>query len=94
MNRVELIASIAGISGLTKIDAEKALNAFVETVTSELSRGEEVRLIGFGNFCITHRNATEGRNLRTGEPMQIPAKDLPKFKPGKQLKDAVAKGSK
>ena len=94
MNRVELVASIAEISGLKKIEAEKALAAFIDTVTSELSRGEEIRLVGFGTFSITHRNATEGRNMKTGEPMKIPARDLPKFKPGKQLKDAVAQGSK
>jgi DNA-binding protein HU-beta len=94
MNRVELIASIASISGLKKTEAEKALSAFIETVTSELSRGEEIRLVGFGTFTIMHRNATEGRNMRTGEPMKIPARDIPKFKPGKQLKEAVAKKKK
>ena len=90
MNRVELVASIANISGLKKAEAEKALSAFIETVTSELAKGEEIRLIGFGTFAVSHRNATEGRNMRTGEPMTIPARNLPKFKPGKQLKDAVS----
>ncbi|MDR1391521.1 MAG: HU family DNA-binding protein [Holosporales bacterium] len=94
MNRVELVANIANISGLKKIEAEKALSAFIETVTSELSRGEEIRLVGFGIFSVTHRNATEGRNMKTGEPMRIPARDLPKFKPGKQLKEMVAKKGK
>jgi len=91
MNRVELVASIAKISGLKKTEADKALSAFIETVTKELSKRGEVRLVGFGTFATSHRNATEGRNMRTGEPMKIPARDLPKFKPGKQLKDAVAK---
>lgn len=91
MNRIELVASIAELSGLKKIEAEKALSAFIDVVTSELAKGEEIRLVGFGNFVVTHRNATEGRNMQTGEPMKIPARDVPKFKPGKQLKDAVAK---
>lgn len=91
MNRVELVASIANISGLKKTEADKALSAFIETVTKELAKRGEVRLVGFGTFATSHRNATEGRNMRTGEPMKIPARDLPKFKPGKQLKDAVAK---
>ncbi|MDR1476136.1 MAG: HU family DNA-binding protein [Holosporales bacterium] len=90
MNRVDLIASIALMAGLKKADAEKALNAFIETVVGELSRGEEVRLVGFGTFKTTYRNATEGRNMQTKAPMTIPARNIPKFKPGKQLKDAVA----
>ena len=90
MNRVDLVASMANLSGLKKADADKALTAFIETVTAELAKGEEIRLVGFGTFAVSHRNATEGRNMRTGEPMTIPARNLPKFKPGKQLKDAVS----
>ena len=93
MNRVEFVASIAERAGLKKVDADKAVSAFMEVVTEELSKGEEIRLLGFGNFCIAHRNATEGRNLKTGEIIKIPAKNLPKFKPGKNLKEAVAKGN-
>ena len=92
MNRVEFVASIAERSGLKKVDADKAVSAFIDVVIDELSKGEEVRLLGFGNFCIAHRNATEGRNLKTGEIIKIPAKNLPKFKPGKNLKEAVANG--
>jgi DNA-binding protein HU-beta len=90
MNRVDLIASMSQISGLKKVEAEKALNAFIETVTMELARGEEIRLVGFGTFRVSHRNATEGRNMQTKAPMVIPARNIPKFKPGKQLKDAVS----
>ncbi|MDR1034366.1 MAG: HU family DNA-binding protein [Holosporales bacterium] len=90
MNRVELIASIASIAGLKKVEAERALNALIETITDELSRGEEIRLVGFGTFKTTYRNATEGRNMQTKAPMTIPARSIPKFKPGKQLKSAVA----
>jgi DNA-binding protein HU-beta len=94
MNRVDLVASIASAAGLKKTEADKALSAFIDTVTGELARGEEVRLVGFGTFSVTHRNATEGRNMKTGEPMKIPARDIPKFKSGKQLKEAVAKRGK
>ncbi|MDR1288967.1 MAG: HU family DNA-binding protein [Holosporales bacterium] len=90
MNRVDLIASIANIAGLKKVEAERALNAFIETVTDELAKGEEIRLVGFGTFKTSYRNATEGRNMQTKAPMTIPARNIPKFKPGKQLKDAVA----
>ena len=94
MNRVEFVASIAELAGLKKSEADKAVSALIEVVTSELSKGEEIRLIGFGNFCIAHRNASEGRNMKTGAPVKIPARNLPKFKPGKNLKEAVAKGRK
>lgn len=90
MNRMELVASIADISELKKADADKFLSAFIDAVTDELSKGGEIRLVGFGTFAVSHRGATEGRNMRTGEPVAIPARDIPKFKPGKQLKDAVA----
>ena len=94
MNRVDLVASIAEIAGIKKSEADKALSAFIETVTNELAKKEEIRLVGFGTFGITHRNATEGRNMRTGATMKIPARDLPKFKPGKVLKEAVMNGKK
>ncbi len=94
MNRVEFVASIAELAGLKKSEADRAVSAFIDVVTSELSKGEEIRLIGFGNFCVSHRNASEGRNMKTGEAVKIPARNLPKFKPGKNLKEAVAKGSK
>lgn len=94
MNRIDLVASMADIAGLKKSEADRALSAFIETVTSELAKKKEIRLVGFGTFGITHRNASEGRNMRTGAPMKIPARDLPKFKPGKNLKEAVAKGKK
>jgi nucleoid DNA-binding protein len=61
----------------------------VEVITSALKRGDEVRLVGFGNFSVTRRKASTGRNPRTGEPMQIKASSQPKFRPGKILKDAV-----
>lgn len=91
MNKNELVAKIATKAGLTKVDAAKAVDAFVEAVSKELSKGGEVRLVGFGTFGVAKRKATEGRNPRTGAVIKIPASKQPKFKPGKALKDQVNK---
>ncbi len=90
MNKVELVAEIAEISGLKKVEAEKALDAFMQAVNAALAKGEEVRLIGFGTFAVSKRAATEGRNPKTGEAIRIPERLVPKFRAGKQLKDSVA----
>lgn len=90
-NKNELVAKVATKAGLTKVDAAKAVDAFIETVTKELSKAGEVRLVGFGTFAVAKRKATEGRNPRTGAVIKIPASKQPKFKPGKALKDAVNK---
>ena len=90
MNKNDLVTKVATVSGLTKADAERAIEATITSITDSLRDGEEVRLIGFGTFAITNRPATEGRNPRTGEPLKIPATRLPKFRAGKQLKDAVS----
>ena len=89
MNKNELISSIADKAGIKKTDAEKALKAFIETVTEELKNGEKVQLVGFGTFETAERPAREGRNPRTGETMKIEASKSPKFKAGKALKDAI-----
>ena len=89
MNRKELAAAIAAETGLTKKDAEAALNAFVDVVTEELKKGEKVQLVGFGTFEVSERAAREGRNPQTGETMTIEASKAPKFKAGKALKVAV-----
>ncbi len=91
MNKSELVSKVATVSGLTKADAERAIDATFSSITSSLKTGEEVRLIGFGTFAVAQRAATTGRNPRTGEPLKIAATTLPKFRAGKQLKDAVAK---
>jgi DNA-binding protein HU-beta len=91
MNKSELIAAIADKSDLTKKAAEKALEAFVETVTDELTKGEKVQLVGFGTFEVVKRDERTGRNPQTKKPIKIPASTAPKFKPGKSLKDAVNK---
>lgn len=90
MNKSDLISKVASTSGLTKTDAEKAIDATFSSITQSLKEGNEVRLIGFGTFAVANRAATEGRNPRTGAPLKIAATRLPKFKAGKQLKDAVA----
>ena len=89
MNKTELIAAVADNAELSKKDAEKALKAFVDVVTSELKKGEKVQLVGFGTFEVSERSAREGRNPQTGETMKIAACKAPKFKAGKALKDAV-----
>ena len=89
MNKAELITAVAENADITKKDAEKALKAFVDVVTEELKKGEKVQVVGFGTFEVLERAAREGRNLHTGEPIQIPACKAPKFKAGKALKDAL-----
>jgi len=91
VNKSDLIAKVASASNLTKIDAERAIDATFRSITQSLKKGEEVRLIGFGTFIVTNRPATDGRNPRTGAAIRIPATRLPKFRAGKQLKEAVAK---
>ena len=90
MNKNELIDEIATTSGLSKADATRALNASIDTITAQLKNGEQVVLPGFGTFSISNRAARTGRNPQTGEPIEIKASRVAKFKAGKTLKDAVA----
>ncbi|HEV2043157.1 MAG TPA: HU family DNA-binding protein [Sphingomicrobium sp.] len=89
MNKQDLIGQIADRAGLSRSDSSRAVETMLEVITSALKRGDEVRLVGFGNFSVTRRKASVGRNPRTGEPMQIKASSQPKFRPGRILKDAV-----
>ena len=89
MNKNDLVAEVAKTTGLSKTDAAKAADAMLQAVSCALKGGDEVRLVGFGTFSVANRSATEGRNPRTGEKIQIPASKQPKFKAGKGLKDAV-----
>lgn len=89
MNKVEFAEAIAQEAGLTKQDATKFLNAFTSVVTKELAKDEKIQLVGFGTFETGKRAAREGRNPLTGEPMSIAACRVPKFKPGKALKEKV-----
>ena len=89
MNKAELITSMAEKSNLTKKDAELALKAFIESVSETLENGDKVQLVGFGTFKISERAARQGRNLITGETIQIAASKNVSFKAGKELKELV-----
>ena len=89
MNKNELIHRVAEASELTKKDATKAVDAVFDNILEALKRGDNVQLIGFGNFEIRERSARKGRNPQTGDEIEIAASKVPAFKPGKQLKDAV-----
>lgn len=90
MTKAEFVAKMAEKAEFTKADSEKAVNAFLETVTEALKAGDKVVFTGFGSFEVTERAAKEGRNPSTGAKIQIAACKVPKFKAGKGLKDAVA----
>lgn len=89
MNKGELINLIAEKADITKAQATSALNAFVEAVGSELKADNKVTLVGFGTFSVSKRAAREGRNPQTGETIKIDAKNVVKFKAGKELTDTV-----
>lgn len=89
MNKAELIEAIANNSGLSKADSKKALDAFIETTTSTLKKGDRVALVGFGSWSVSSRAARTGRNPQTGKEIKISAKNVVKFKAGAELSDAV-----
>ncbi|HBL75778.1 MAG: DNA-binding protein [Bacteroidetes bacterium GWF2_42_66] len=89
MNKAQLIDAIAEKAGLTKADAKKALDAFVEATTDALKNGDRVALIGFGSFAVATRSARTGRNPQSGSPIEIPQKKVVKFKPGAELSDSI-----
>jgi DNA-binding protein HU-beta len=94
VNKGELIEALAEATDMTRAEAGRALEAVIETISGELVRGGQVALVGFGTFGTSKRNARTGKNPRTGESIKIPARTVPKFTPGKGLKDAVAGGKK
>ena len=89
VNKTELIEYIAGKSDLSKAASARALAAIFEAVKKTLKKGETVTLVGFGTFSASKRAARTGRNPRTGAPLKIKAAKVPRFKPGKGLKDAL-----
>ncbi len=89
MNKNDLVSVVAEKSGLSKSDSTSAVDGVFDAITDALRGGGEVHLVGFGTFSVSQRRASEGRNPRTGEKIQIPASKQPKFKAGKGLKDAV-----
>ncbi|MDO4563896.1 MAG: HU family DNA-binding protein [Clostridia bacterium] len=89
MNKTELVAKTAEVSGLTKKDAESAINAFVQAVEGAVKKGDRVQLIGFGTFELKKRAARVCKNPQTGAQIKVPATKVPAFKAGKAFKDAV-----
>ena len=88
-NKNDLVTAVANSTGLSKTDAGKAVDGVFDAITAALKGGEEVRLVGFGTFSVSSRAASEGRNPRTGQKINIPASKQPKFKAGKVLRDSV-----
>ena len=89
MNKQELIGHVADRAGLSRNDAARAVETMLEVVTSALKRGDEVRLVGFGNFSVTRRKAATGRNPRTGEQVDVGEKYVPQFKAGKEIRERL-----
>jgi DNA-binding protein HU-beta len=90
VNKTDLVQEVAKKSELTQKDSAKAVDAVFSAISEALKNGDKVQLIGFGNFEVRERAARTGRNPQTGEEIEIAAGKVPAFKPGKQLKDAVA----
>lgn len=90
MNKAELIDQISKDAGLTKTQANEALDSFTSTVVSSLKKGDTVTLVGFGTFSVSQRAARNGRNPQTGATIKIKAAKVPKFKPGKDFKDKIS----
>ena len=90
MNKQGLVDAVATAASLKKTHAENTIDAVLECISTSLKKGNEVRLVGFGTFRVAQRAATEGRNPRTGETIQIAARKVPRFRAGKELKEAVS----
>ena len=89
MTKEELVAKVAQDAGITKTQGANALKSILASIEKALAKGDKVSLVGFGTFSVTKRAAREGRNPATGAPIRIPAANVPKFKAGKKLKEAV-----
>lgn len=89
MNKAQLIEAMANKAGLTKADAKKALDAFIQSTSEALKSEDRVALIGFGSFSVSTREARTGRNPQTGKPIDIPAKKVIKFKAGSELVETI-----
>jgi DNA-binding protein HU-beta len=89
MNKAELIEAVSKVTEMTKADTERAIDAFIDVVSKNIKKKDGVKLVGFGTFAVSARKARVGRNPQTGEEIQIPARKVPVFRPGKELKDAV-----
>ena len=89
MTKAELVEQVAGQSDLTKKDAEVIVQTVLDSITESLQRGEKIELRGFGSFRIRSRSSRQGRNPKTGNGVNVPAKNVPYFKPGKEIKDLI-----
>ncbi|MCD7913789.1 MAG: HU family DNA-binding protein [Tannerellaceae bacterium] len=89
MNKTEFISAVAEKAGLSKVDAKKAMEAFIETVSTELKAGGKVALLGFGSFSVAEKAARKGVNPKTKQPIDIPARKAVKFKAGAELSDLI-----
>lgn len=89
MTKAELVEQVASQSQLTKKDAEVIVQTVLDCITDSLQRGEKIELRGFGSFRIRNRSSRQGRNPKTGAGVQVPAKRVPYFKPGKEIKDLI-----
>lgn len=89
MNKTEFVDAVAEKGGMGKSEAASAVEAVLETITDALKSNDQVTLVGFGTFLVRKREARQGRNPRTGEPIAIPASNMPSFKAGKGLKESV-----
>ncbi|SKA37662.1 HU family DNA-binding protein [Consotaella salsifontis] len=91
MNKNELVSAVAEKADLSKQQATQAVDAVFDAISGAMAKGDDIRLVGFGTFSVSHRAASKGRNPSTGAEVDIPARNVPKFAPGKSLKDAVNK---
>ena len=91
MNKTELVNAVAEKADFSKKDADKAVAAVLDSITDALAQGDKVQIVGFGTFEVRARAEKQGRNPKTGEAMIVPASNLPAFKAGKALKEAVEK---
>ncbi|KQT60510.1 MULTISPECIES: HU family DNA-binding protein [unclassified Aureimonas] len=91
MNKNELVSAVAEKADLSKQQATDAVDAVFNVLETTLAKGDDIRLVGFGTFSVSHRAASKGRNPSTGAEVDIPARNVPKFAAGKGLKDAVNK---
>ncbi len=89
MNKNDLVSSVAGSSGISKVDAARAVEGVFDAITDALKNGDNIQLVGFGSFGVANRAARQGRNPQTGATIQIAASKQPKFKAGKVLKATV-----
>ncbi|MEZ4743190.1 MAG: HU family DNA-binding protein [Bdellovibrionota bacterium] len=94
MNRAEIVEALANKTGKSKADSEKWLSAFIQTVTKSMQNNNEVKLVGFGTFATAKRKPRVGRNPQTGETVHIPARTVPVFRPGSDLKEVILNSNK